>query len=207
MIVKKFEQYLKSIKFSQKIFIYLLPLVAVFVGVFISVVPLQEEKLQLSYEVERKLLANIKRKSPKIIKNDVKKVKKELLSLKQSAEEDLDSLYFLRAKLTNLEVLEFNELQWTATLDEILKKSLSLDIKIKHIKNSDSNILKSSENLVPKKYVEIIGTGRYMDALKYLHFIENRQFLVDIKNIKMDKKLDTNEIDFHINFTIYGVNI
>ncbi len=207
MILKKFEDYLKNTKFSQKVFIYLSPLAVCFVAIFMFVMPLQEEKLQELSSISTKLLSNIERKSPKIIKNSIKKTENELFVLKQKVEEDLDSLNFLKAKLTNLEVLEFNELQWTTTLDEILKKSLSLDIKIKHIKNSDSKILKSSENLVPKKYVEIIGTGKYSDTLKYLHFIENRQFLVDIKNIKMQRKVETNEIDFHINFTIYGVNI
>ncbi len=207
MILKKLEHYLKNIKPTQKIFIYLLPVAIVVSGVFMFVVPSQEEQLQFLNESETKLLSNIKRKSLKTIKRDIKNIQNEILVLKEKTEEDLDALYFLRAKLTNLEVLEFNELQWTTTLDEILKKSLDLDIKIKHIKNSDSKILKRSENLVPKKYVEIIGTGRYSDTLKYLHFIENRQFLVDIKNIKMDSKVETNEIDFHINFTIYGVNI
>lgn len=207
MMLEKFEQYLKGIKPIQKILIFLMPVILIGGVVFMLIVPSQEEELEMLESTETKLLSNIQRKSPKIIKNKIAKTKNELLVLKEKVEEDSDALNFLYAKLTNLEVLEFNELQWTTTLDEILKKSLNLDIKIKHIKNSDSEISKSTDKLVPKKYVEIIGSGKYSDALKYLHFIENRQFLVDIKNIKMDRKPDTNEIDFHINFTIYGVNI
>lgn len=206
-LFEKFEDYLKKVQRTQKIMIYLMPIILIGGLLFMYFIPLQEEELEILESEQSKLHANIKRKQPRVIKKKIKKAEATLLELKEQFEEDRDSLNYLYAKLTNMEVLEFNEQQWTITLDAILKKSLNLNIKIKHIKNSDSQLEQKYQNIVPKKYVEIIGSGTYSDILKYLHFIENRQFLVDVKNIKMQRQESSKNIDFHFNFTIYGVNI
>ncbi len=205
--VEKFENYLKKVKPAQKILIFLMPLIF-FGGIFfMMILPMQEEDIEMLNAQNSKLYANIKRKSSKTVKKKIQKSKKELLDLKEKVQKDHDSLSFLYAKLTNLEILEFSQAQWAATLDDILKKSLSLNIKIKYIKNSDSETKKVQEKIVPKKYVEIRGSAKFSDALEYLNFIENRQFLVDIKNIQMNRSENLQDIDFVINFTIYGVNI
>jgi Tfp pilus assembly protein PilO len=206
-ILEKFENYLQKVQLTQKIMIFLMPVILIAGVVFMFLTPMQVEELEMLESQSDKLQANIKRKQPRVVNKTIKSSQTKLLTLKEEAEESRDSLNFLYAKLTNLEVLEFNEQQWTVTLDKILKKSLSLDIKIKHIKNSDSEKKETSKKIVPKKYVEIIGSGKYSNALKYLHFIENRQFLVDVKNIKLEKNPESKDIDFHFNFTIYGVNI
>ncbi len=206
-LFEEFETYLKKVQLTQKIMIFLMPIILIGGIALMYLAPLQEEELEMLESESSKLQANIKRKQPRVIKKKIKKSETTLLALKEKVEEDRDSLNYLYAKLTNMEVLEFDEQQWTVTLDEILKKSLKLNIKIKHIKNSDSELKEGSDKIVPKKYVEIIGSGKYSDTLKYLHFIENRQFLVDVKNIKMKKQSDSENIDFHFNFTIYGVNI
>jgi len=205
--MEKFEEYLKKVQLSQKVLIYFMPIIVIGGLLFMYVLPMQEEELEMLDSENTKLHANIKRKSSKNITKKLKKSNTEFLSLKEKVEEDRDSLNFLYSKLTNMEVLEFDETQWTVTLDDILKKSLDLNIKIQHIKNSDSEKKEQNSQIIPKKYVEIIGSGNYSDALKYLNFIENREFLVDMKNIKMVKKAESNDIDFHFNFTIYGVNI
>ncbi len=206
-LFEEFETYLKKVQLTQKIMIFLMPIILIGGIAFMYLAPLQEEELEMLESESSKLQANIKRKQPRVIKKKIKKSETTLLALKEKVEEDRDSLNYLYAKLTNMEVLEFDEQQWTVTLDEILKKSLKLNIKIKHIKNSDSELKEENNKIVPKKYVEIIGSGKYSDTLKYLHFIENRQFLVDVKNIKMKKQDESENIDFHFNFTIYGVNI
>ena len=207
LLLENFENYLKKVQLTQKIMIFLMPITLIGAVVFMLVTPLQEEEVEMLESESAKLHANIKRQKPRNVKKNIQKSQEKLLTLKEGAEENRDALNFLYAKLTNMEVLEFNEQQWTATLDEILKKSLNLNIKIKQIKNSNSKEKESNKKIVPKKYVEIIGSGKYSDTLKYLHFIENRQFLVDVKNIKMEKQSDSENIDFHFNFTIYGVNI
>jgi Tfp pilus assembly protein PilO len=206
-LFEEFEIYLKKVQLTQKIMIFLMPIILIGGIIFMYLTPMQEEELDMLESENTKLHANIKRKQPRVVKKKIKKAETSLLTLKEIFEENHDALNYLYAKLTNMEVLEFNEQQWTVTLDEILKKSLKLNIKIKHIKNSDSELKEGSDKIVPKKYVEIIGSGKYSDTLKYLHFIENRQFLVDVKNIKMKKQEDSKKIDFHFNFTIYGVNL
>ena len=206
-LLVKFENYLKKVQTTQKIMIFFIPILLIAGLVFMYITPMQMEELDMIDSESAKLHSNIERKKPKTIKSKIKKLEPTLLTLKEESEQNRDSLNFLYAKLSNLEILEFNEQQWTFTLDEILKKSLNLNIKIKHIKNSNSKLQKTNEKIVPKKYVEIIGSGKYSDALKYLHFIENRKFLVDVKNIKMQKQSESQDIDFQFNFTIYGVNL
>ncbi len=205
--IEKFENYLKKIKLTHKIFIYILPSFLAAAIIYLNIMPSLEEELDIQMQTADQLKRDIKRKSPLVLKKKIKKSEQELLSLKTKVEENKDDLNYLYAKLTNLEISEFDETKWTLTLDKILKKSLSLNIKIDHIKNNDSKEKKSNKSILPKKYVEISGSGKYEDTLKYLSFIENTQFLIDIKNIRFEKVTDANKINFTINFTIYGIRL
>ena len=210
-LIQDFESYLQKVKLSQKMFIYLMPLMVVGALVFMFITPAQDEELDVITSQQDQLHRDIKRKMPRTIKRKIQKNEQALLNLKETLEEDSDSLNYLYAKLSNLEISDFDEKKWALTLDNILKKSLTLKISIDHIKNSDSESDSLDTNIVPKKYIEIVGKGSYQSTLKYLHFIENTPFIVDIKNIKMNK-LQGDEtrqdwIEFNINFTIYGVNI
>jgi len=205
--IEKFNQYLNKLPVFQRLFIFLLPAFISAAIIYLDILPMQEEELdQLTQQTEQ-LHRDIRRKSPAILRRKIKKSKKELLALKTKVETSRDDLNFLYAKLSNLEISEFNEEKWALTLDKILKKSLALNLTLKHIKNNDSEIKNPAKDILPKKYVEITGKGSYKDAIKYLGFIENRQFLIDIKNIKFEKEATSNSVSFNINFTIYGVNL
>jgi len=207
-ILIEFENYMQKAKFSQKVFIYFMPIMIVGAIVFIFITPLQEEELEIITSQQDQLHRDIKRKQPRAIKKKIQKAEKTLYALKEDVETNRDSLNYLYAKLSNLEISDFDEKKWALTLDDILQKSLSLDISIDYIKNRDSETSSTQIDIVPKKYIEITGKGSYNSTLEYLHFIENTQFIVDIKNIKMEKLESDNEmIQFSINFTIYGVNI
>ncbi len=207
-VLTEFESYLQKVKLSQKIFIYLMPIMIVGSIVFMFILPVQEEELEVITSQQDQLHRDIKRKQPRTYKRKIKKSQEALLVLKEGVEKNKDSLNYLYAKLSNLEISDFDEKKWALTLDDILQKSLSLDIAIDYIKNSDSKIDIAKSEIVPKKYIEISGKGSYNSTLKYLHFIENTQFIVDIKNIQMEKiDEDADVIQFSINFTIYGVNI
>ena len=205
--MEKFENYLKKIKSSQKIFIYALPSLLTAAIIYLNILPSQEEEFDLSTQKADQLKRDIKRKSPSILRKKIKKSEKKLLALKTQIEDNKDDLNYLYAKLTNLEISEFDETKWTLALDKILKKSLSLNIKIDHIKNSDSKKEETDNAILPEKYVEIAGSGNYENALKYLSFIENTRFLIDIKNIRFEKKSGEDKIDIKVNFTIYGIKL
>ncbi len=205
--VEKFNRYLGKLPLFQRIFIFMLPAFISAAIIYLDILPMQEEELdQLTQQTEQ-LHRDIRRKSPTILKRKIKKSKKQLLALKTKVETSRDDLNFLYAKLSNLEISEFSEEKWALTLDKILKKSLALNLTLEHIKNNDSEIKNPIKDILPKKYVEITGKGSYKDAIKYLGFIENRQFLIDIKNIKFEKDATSNNVGFNINFTIYGVNL
>ena len=205
--IEKFENYLSKIKPLQRYAIYLLPALLAGAIIYLDILPIQEEDLDTLTQRHDQLQRDIKRKSPARLRKKIKNTEKNLLALKTDVEEKRDDLNFLYAKLTNLEISEFNEAKWALTLDKILKESLRHHITLKHIKNSDSKAKNPNESVLPRKYVEISGRGSFKETLKYLSFIENTQFLIDVKNLKMEKTDDEEAIDFMINFTIYGVNL
>jgi Tfp pilus assembly protein PilO len=205
--IEKFENYLGKIKPAQRYFIYLLPALLTAAIIYLDILPYQEEELDTLTQQNEQLLRDIKRKSPARLRKKIKKGEKELISLKSEVEERKDDLNYLYAKLTNLEISEFNDAKWAITLDKILKESLKRHIEIAHIKNNDSEVKNPNSSILAKKYVEIEGKGNFKDILKYISFIENTQFLIDIKNIRMEKIPDENDISFTVNFTIYGVNL
>ena len=207
-VLTEFESYLQKVKLSQKIFIYLMPIMIVGAVIFMFITPMQDEELEIITSQQEQLHRDIKRKQPRSIKKKIKKAEEALHVLKEDVEKNKDSLNYLYAKLSNLEISDFDEKKWALTLDDILQKSLTLDIAIDYIKNSDSKTGVTQGEIIPKKYIEITGQGTYNSTLEYLNFIENTQFIVDIKNIQMEKIESDNEmIQFSINFTIYGVNI
>jgi Tfp pilus assembly protein PilO len=205
--IEKFENYLNKIKPAQRMFIYLLPAFLAGAIIYLDILPMQEEELDTLTQRNEQLKHDIKRKSPLVLRRKIKKAEKKLLTLKTDVEEKRDDLNFLYAKLTNLEISEFNEKKWAVTLDKILKESLRHHITLKYIKNNNSEVKNPNDTVLPKKYVEITGEGNFKETLKYLSFIENTQFLIDIKNLRMEKIPENNKINFTINFTIYGVNL
>ena len=203
-----FEAYLQKVKLSQKIFIYLMPIMIGAAAVFMFITPTQDETLEVITSQQEQLHRDIQRKQPRIYKKRIQKSQQKLLALKEDIAKNKDSLQYLYAKLSNLEISDFDEKKWALTLYAILKKSLALHIDIDYIKNSDSKTETTLSEIIPKKYIEITGEGSYNATLEYLNFIENTQFIVDIKNIKMEKLQESDDkISFVINFTIYGVNI
>lgn len=204
---EKMENYFTKIKPTQRYFIYLLPALLAAAIVYLDILPMQEEELDTLSQQNEQLQRDIERKSPAVLQRKIRKSQKKLLALKTEVEEQEDDLHYLYAKLTNLEISEFNEAKWALTLDRILKESLKHHIAIEHIKNSDSEVKNPNREVLPKKYVEITGQGDFKAVLKYLAFIENTQFLIDMKNIKMEKLPEKSEIKFAFNFTIYGVNL
>lgn len=204
---EKMENYFTKIKPTQRYFIYLLPALLAAAIVYLDILPMQEEELDTLSQKNEQLQRDIERKSPAVLQRKIRKSQKKLLALKTEVEEQEDDLHYLYAKLTNLEISEFNEAKWALTLDRILKESLKHHIAIEHIKNSDSEVKNPNREVLPKKYVEITGQGDFKAVLKYLAFIENTQFLIDMKNIKMEKLPEKSEIKFAFNFTIYGVNL
>ncbi len=207
-MLKNFEEYLKKAPSNQKLMIFAMPALIIGALVWYLILPVQEERMDtLSQEISQ-LQSNIQRKSPRILRKKIKKSEKKLLALKDEYERNRDDLNYLYARLTNLEISEFDAKRWTITLDAILKESLKLGITLQNIKNNDAKEGKKSENIVAKKYVEISGVGSYDKAVKYLAFIEDSGFLIDVKNIKMEKaQEDESRVEFSINFTIYGVNL
>ncbi len=215
-MLERFETFLQLAPRNQRLMIFAMPFMLVGALVWYLILPMQEERIDtLSQEITQ-LQHNIKRASPARLRSKIARTKKELLALRSRYERDRDDLNYLYARLSNLEIGEFDAKKWTITLDAILKESLKLGITLENIKNSDAGTKKKGahkkvhkmDNIIAKKYVEISGSGTYDKAVRYLAFIEDSGFLIDVKNIRMDRSdKEIGRVDFTIDFTIYGVQL
>ena len=106
---EKLENYFTKIKPTQRYFIYLLPALLATAIVYLDILPMQEEALETLSQQNEQLQRDIERKSPAALQRKIRKSQKKLLALKTEVEEKEDDLHYLYAKLTNLEISEFNE--------------------------------------------------------------------------------------------------
>jgi hypothetical protein len=208
-MLEVFENYLKKVDKKEKVIIYLIPIMLICSLIYFIVLPIQEERLEfLDTEIDN-IHNIIKLKSPKNLKNKIKKTDEKIALFKAKYSEKKDELLYLYSYLTNLESLEFDARKWTKALDEMLKKSIKLGIDITLIKNSDAGkVKKLQKSIVAKKFVQLQGKAYYSQLLKYIAFLEDSNFLIDIKNIYITKSNNKDpKINFVLNFTIYGVQI
>jgi hypothetical protein len=212
-ILLKLEEYLKGLKLTQKSAVFLLPFLIVAVVLYLMVIPYYEDLNETIQTQQRTFEKRIKRKSANKLTLELEEKKKDILKLKEKIQNDKDDLNYLHAKLGNLNISSFDEREWTVTLENILEKSLALNLDIDYIKNSNSKIkdIKKDRSIAAKKYIEIGGSGSYSSILEYINFIEHIGFLIEIKNIEMNKEEKTKEkkvaINFVVNFMIYGVDL
>ena len=208
VILSKIEQVLKDLNKKQKIFVYATPFFIALAILFFVILPIQDDQIQELQTKQTQIQTNINKRSLSKIKKKIKQTQQEILELKEIVQENRDSLNYFYARLNNLDIATLDEKKWMSILDSILNKSLALNISIDSIQNSDSKTKTLKSKLVPKKYVEIVGKGSYANILKYINFIENNQYLKEIKNIKIDKVASQNkEVEFKLNFTIYGIDL
>ena len=177
-MLEVFENYLKKVDKKEKAIIHLIPITLICSLVYFIVIPIQEERLK-SLDTKIDNIHNIiKLKSPKNIKNKIKKTDEKIVLYKAKYSEKKDELLYLYSYLTNLESLEFDARKWTKALDEMLKKSIKLGIDITLIKNSNANKVKRlQKSIVAKKFVQLQGKAYYSQLLKYIAFFSFYSFI------------------------------
>ncbi len=207
-LLKSLDEFLQELDIKKKIFIYATPFIVGLLILVFFILPIQNNEIE-ELKIEKEKLQNrLKKDRVSKIKAKIQSTQKQIFQLKESIEEDKDSLNYFYARLSNLDIIKFDEEKWLLVLNDILKKSALLNISIDVIKNSDPKIKDLTNQIVAKKYVEIVGSGDYKSILKYIDFIENSRYLAEIKNIKVYKSSSLDKkVEFKINFTIYGVNI
>ncbi len=207
-LLKSLDEFLQELDIKKKIFIYATPFIVGLLILVFFILPIQNSEIE-ELKIEKEKLQNrLKKDRVSKIKAKIQSTQKQIFQLKESIEEDKDSLNYFYARLSNLDIIKFDEEKWLLVLNDILKKSALLNISIDVIKNSDPKIKDLTNQIVAKKYVEIVGSGDYKSILKYIDFIENSRYLAEIKNIKVYKSSSLDKkVEFKINFTIYGVNI
>ena len=101
----------------------------------------------------------------------------------------------------------FRESELARSLDELLKESLSKNIKINHIKNSNENVAALSSLVQYKKSMNVDGQGSYKNILEFINYIENLDLLLKITQINLEEISDNSDVHFNLSINFYGVGL
>jgi len=201
--MKKFDNYLKEADNKQKGMIF----ISFFVGVgfllnqFLS--PMLERQLELQENVDR-LQLEISKNRTKRLKVQLLKKKKELMKSKEEFQVQRDDINFVMSNIYKIKYAFFSDIHWANTLDNMLKYSVTKNLKIESIKSI--NIVDDSKSIIKeRKNIKVLGTGNYSDILDYIQYIENFDTL--LKFNKVDIKLLNTKVVFEFEISAYGVGL
>lgn len=80
--------------------------------------------------------------------------------------------------------LMFDNRQYSAVLDQLLKRSVQLGIKIELMQSEEKN-KKFFGKVEQFKQLSIKGSGSFQSIVEYLAFIENQKGLIHIQNVQI----------------------
>ncbi len=184
-IFKKLDSYLNRLPKSQMVMLYLMVL---FVGISLvyNLVPDMIEKRDLLEDEVTTLQRNINRSSTLRLKRALENNRKILLQKKEEFKRLKAQTSLILSKLYSLKFAFFDEKEWINTLDKILNRSVVYNIKIKYVKNSNTNITKQISTLVKKKKnITIEAEGSFADMVRYINYIESLPVLLRLNTLRL----------------------
>lgn len=204
--MNKMMEYFNNIEKKQLIMAYL---IVVFVGfmIFNAFIPDMMDK-------QESLQSDITTKQMKIMSNSVKKLNNQLKRTRVNLLEKQDELQKKQeetnhyiGKLYQVQFAFFKELEFTKSLDLILRASLRQNIQLDFIKNVDLKMPNLTELIQYKKSIQVDGVGRYGDILRFIHFIEEQELLMSFHDITLEEDTKNNTIHFSLVADFYGVGL
>ena len=166
---------------------------------------LQEEfsqKEQTLIALEKKLAEN----KISLYKNKISKNQKNILVLAEEYELQNYKETDLMVKLERMDYLSSDAKGLADILDRLLKRSVTLGVKIQKISVEDKEEEYKAE-IKTKGSIVIEGTSSFRSVLKLLRFIESQEALIEVKNVHFDLDETSTEPTFVITITGYGINV
>ncbi len=167
------------------------------------------EDLNLEIETEidsiHQLESKLQKNSIKSIERNIKKTKKEILTIKEQISIQTYKDQFIRSKLDSMDFMFYNSMGIAKVLDHILKSSLSYGINIGYIESEKKHIA-YSVHIVEKEQIAITGSGSFKSIMGLIQYIDSFKTLLRIKEITVDIDEEQNT-NFTINILLYGVEL
>ncbi|MBE0491998.1 MAG: type 4a pilus biogenesis protein PilO [Sulfurospirillum sp.] len=204
--MNSFMTYMQNADIKQKFMIYASVLLVSFM--------LLNQFLPSLIEKQESLESEIASMQMEIVKNSAKRLSRDLAQTKELQLKEASNLEalkerssFLMANLYKVKFAFFAEKELARALNDLLKESLQKNIQINFIKNTQEKKADISELIGYKKTMIIDGNGSYMDTLKFIHYIENLELLMDIDKISLTQDTQKGGVKFEIIIHMYGVGL
>ncbi len=143
-------------------------------------------------------LIDLKRLSKRI-----EEVRRKRMEAAETLQRSRAQVLYLRTEMDRVGKLKFDQGVMADLLDDILKRSVRLGLRIDSIESVDDS-LDLTPLLQRKKRISVEGAGAFAKIVSLSHYIESRPMLakIDSLDISLDKKGST---AFRIDISTYGV--
>jgi len=132
---------------------------------------------------------------------------REILNKNKLLRERKDRLNRIKRSANSNSFFWFDDAKRSLLLEEILKKSLELELivdKIEDISSDDNKSLNSNMEFLSTTRFEILGSGDFASVIKLASFIESTPYqLVKIEYLDISKKSE-DKLKFSLIFDLYG---
>lgn len=204
--MNKFIDYFENLEKKHLIMLYLsiVLLGVIVVNLFIPDLMDQKESLQTSIDSKQmKIMQNTTKK----LNIDLKRAHNNLLNQDKKSDIEKEQTNHFMSKLYSIGFIFFRENELAKSLDAILKESLREHIELNFIKNDNLKVSNLTKLVQYKKSMIIDGTGRYKNILRFIHFIEQGNLVMNIHDVKLEEDLKAQNIHFSLIVDFYGVGL
>jgi competence protein ComGC len=204
--MSKFIDYFENLEKKHLIMLYLsiVLLGVIVVNLFIPDLMDQKESLQTSIDSKQmKIMQNTTKK----LNIDLKRAHNDLLNQDKKSDTEKEQTNRFMSKLYSIGFVFFRENELAKSLDAILKESLKEHIELNFIKNDNLKVSNLTKLVQYKKSMIIDGTGRYKNILRFIHFIEQGNLVMNIHDVKLEEDLKAQNIHFSLIVDFYGVGL
>ncbi len=198
------EKYLTNTPKRQKYLVYLI-ILGLMIYIFVQILtPMLNTKETLVSSIEN-LQVKLSRNSLSRLKKQVITKNRELLTLKSKQEKQKEEIDYLISGLYKLKYAFYDNKEWAQSIKNILKNSLSRNLKIDYLKSIDVKDEKSNNILKKKRSLEISGSGNYIDIAAFISYIDNLNTLLQFT--KTDITLKDKTLNFNLYIDMYGIGL
>lgn len=200
--------YLETQPPKQRIMLYVALVIGIFVIAYffyISDLSTELSDTEDVYLQKRSELKVLQRKTDikklKIIRKNIKKTKEAIQQKKIDIQEKTE-------KLNTSSVFLIDDSKFAIFLEDTLLKSKNLNVKLSQV-SIDDLALPYIGILDIKKQITINGSGKFLDILRFLRFIEEQKILLklqflQIKNTK--ESIKNKNVEFEARFDVIGLS-
>lgn len=182
--------------------LFLLILFSVIFAIYYFFIDPKITELSQKQETLLSLEQKITKILPKTWQSKIEFKKREMLKNKNSKEKLRLKVLSLKSKLDSLNFSFVDPVGFSNFLNYLLKKSISNNLLIQNIKIMDQK-KPFLGKLYMKKTINVVGTGRFLNIIKFVRELENQKKLFSLKDFNIETNGTLPNFNFKIDF--YGV--